>query len=81
MQIQITPTPQPNTILFCKVDIYENKKVKNPEGKTIISLVKIGSVNLVTNTNEKVMLSRVRRKHPKCNPVLLKCEILSKTKR
>lgn len=75
MQIQITPTPSENTILFCSVDCYENVKTKNAQGKTKTVQVKTASLNMVMG-DEEAVLQRIHSKFPKINPVLIKCKIL-----
>ncbi len=80
MQIQITPTPSENTILFCSVDCYENVKTKNAQGKTETVQVKTASLNMIMG-DEAMTLARIQRKFPKINPVLIKCKILKEWSR
>ena len=70
MQIIITPPPKPNTILFCEVDCFEFKKVKNKTVKT-----KACSLNMIMGT-EEMTLSRIHKKFPKVKPDLIEAKIL-----
>ena len=80
MQIKITPTPQPNTILFCLVDCYENQKSKNAEGKSITVQVKTASLEMVMG-DDKTTLARINKKFPNCKPVLIRAKILKEWKK
>ena len=64
MQIQITPTPAKNQILFCKVDCYDKKNIKTC------------SLKMIMGSTEEMTLARIQRKFPKCKPVLIKAKIL-----
>lgn len=76
MQIQITPTPSDNQILFCKVDCYENVKSKNAQGKVINVLTVMASLDMIMGSTEEMTMARILRKFPKVKPVLLKCKII-----
>jgi hypothetical protein len=76
MQIQITPTPAKNQILFCKVDCYENQKSKDAQGKSITVQVKAASLEMIMGPTEEMTMARILRKFPKVKPVLLKCKII-----
>lgn len=76
MQIQITPTPSKDQILFCKVDCYESHKTKDAEGKSITVQVKTASLDMIMGSTEEMTMARILRKFPKVKPVLLKCKIL-----
>ena len=76
MQIQITPTPTPNQILFCKVDCYESHKTKNAQGKSISVQVKTASLDMIMGSTEEMIMARILRKFPKVKPVLIKATVL-----
>jgi hypothetical protein len=76
MQIQITPTPSDNQILFCKVDCYENVKSKDAQGKSITVQVKTASLEMIMGSTEEMTMARILRKFPKCKPILIKAKII-----